>query len=1218
MGSIKKLLISLLVGMVVTGAFLVAGFTGFFDRFETTFYNARVLESVDSELQRVNSVFQEYQSEIINEGQNLVTQPAFQNSFNLNQSSQDINVREDLLDEFTSGFPALRSLRIVDDQLVNLEYSSRFSDIEFRGTSGIRYFPVEDLDFPFDLEGTVQDLASEDRGSWIRRISEEFQLFIYLIPVYNNFDIFSGYALFEFDTSSLTNILTREQLIPFGGEIRIFPPDGLIINPPQRAEGVVGSLTERWDALKNSEALTLSIDGQGEVLVRILGDQQSSSVFLVPLSELELSTGMIIFLNLLLFFTAFLLIFLLLNIRQDSEVVIRDRVKRFQLDLLQEAVDQRGNIDVAKWQSELRSRKDDIKKRITSGITKRDRQLYDELIDSSWDDILDILGSRRMTNQISNVNFDARYLEQLVENIAARLEHTGLNPNAIPAGLPVPQKKQGNQEPAELEDELSEVEEIEEIEEIEEAGAVEELGDIAAGEDLGEPVEVEEVSELDEAEELSEVEEIDEIEEIEEAGAVEELGDIAAGEDLGEPVEVEEVSELDEAEELSEVEEIEEIDEIEEAGDVEELGDIAAGEDLGEPVEVEEVSEIEEADELSEVGEIEEFEEIEEAGAVEELGEIAANEDLGEPVEVEEVSEHDEADELSEVEEIEEIEEIEEVGSVEELGDIAAGEGLGEPVEVEEVSEHDEADELSEVEEIEEIEEIEEAGDVEELGEIAAGEDLGEPVALAIQPDGIEELDEDLTEILGSPERPEFDKRVGENGADFKTDSIMEDDSEEVSDFDSIVNKDSTGDGYVDDLDIEQAIRDIDLELPDIAEFDLDMQPGDALEAMDQLQDDIENPAKEIIPVRSEVFSGISALSSGGYRFMGSSMDYSIVALEAPTEQDESDDDALEVLEVLDDLDELSDLDDLSDLRPADDNQVGVLGYSDGGDDEPIELLDELESQDDLSEERPDAFEQDYIRISIPELMEEIGRRFSRSDVISESEGIPKINDSVYHTGSSTKDPELQNLLGEISEQKTKPEESPEDIQGIHDIFAGEDLDLDDILGTAETNKDSKSQGDSRQFYGESGSFAKIKLGSQGLLYGQYQASFPHKSNRSLKAMMRLSREVDAISIALVRSEAGTLSLDGSIGFSEDDFSSWGDSDKELFDDIIRNNQLEYFRSEQLGRRLPVFITLSDRINSAIVLPVVVADQRSALFLGLHGLVGDVAQFCAEHFELGH
>jgi hypothetical protein len=69
-------------------------------------------------------------------------------------------------------------------------------------------------------------------------------------------------------------------------------------------------------------------------------------VYLIPLDELRLSPGMIVFLTLLLFFTAFLLLFLLLNIRQDSEVVVRDRIKRFQLDLLREAVDQRGELDV--------------------------------------------------------------------------------------------------------------------------------------------------------------------------------------------------------------------------------------------------------------------------------------------------------------------------------------------------------------------------------------------------------------------------------------------------------------------------------------------------------------------------------------------------------------------------------------------------------------------------------------------------------------------------------------------------------------------------------------------------------------------------------------------------------------------------------------------------------------------------------------------------------
>jgi hypothetical protein len=218
MGSLKKLLISLLAGMLVTGAFLAAGFLGLFDSFEATFYNARVLERVDLDLEKVNSVFADYQSAVLERTLAMLSSDPFRSSFSVNQTSEDIRGRTEALETLSTDFPAFRSLRILDEQRIQMVFSSRISDIENRLSVGIEYYPVEDLEFSIDMDEAVDLLPDTGRGTWLRRISSEFQLLVYVIPVYNSFDIFSGYAIAEFDTSSLINILTREQLIPMAGE----------------------------------------------------------------------------------------------------------------------------------------------------------------------------------------------------------------------------------------------------------------------------------------------------------------------------------------------------------------------------------------------------------------------------------------------------------------------------------------------------------------------------------------------------------------------------------------------------------------------------------------------------------------------------------------------------------------------------------------------------------------------------------------------------------------------------------------------------------------------------------------------------------------------------------------------------------------------------------------------------------------------------------------
>ncbi len=73
-------------------------------------------------------------------------------------------------------------------------------------------------------------------------------------------------------------------------------------------------------------------------------------------------------------------------------------------------------------------------------------------------------------------------------------------------------------------------------------------------EELGEPVEVEEVEEVGEVESVEEPEELGEPVEVEEVEEVGEVESVEEPEELGEPVEVEEVEEVGEVEEVEEIE----------------------------------------------------------------------------------------------------------------------------------------------------------------------------------------------------------------------------------------------------------------------------------------------------------------------------------------------------------------------------------------------------------------------------------------------------------------------------------------------------------------------------------------------------------------------------------------------------------------------------------------------------------------------------------------
>jgi hypothetical protein len=1107
MGSLKKLLISLLVGMFVTGVFLIAGFSGLFESIETTFYNTRVLERVDQDLDQVNSVFTEYENSLVSRMQTILSSDAFRRTFEVNQTSEDIvEAHLTAIDELNRDFPAFVSLRIVDADFINLVYSSRINDIERRDNllRRIFYFPVEDLDFPVDVAGNIERIDEQDRGDWIRLISGEFQLLVYLFPVYNNFDIFSGYAIAVFDSSSLTNQLIREQVVAYGEEIALFPENGLLVNPPQVPDNVIRILQERWSVLGDSEILTFELEGTGEVRAQLGFSEQITSVFLIPISELQLNRGMIVFLTSLLFFTAFLLIFLISNIRQDSEVVVRDRLKRFQLDLLSEAVDQRGNLDVKKWTGDYRARQKEIKQKITAGIPAKDKKAYEELVDSSWEEILEILGSSRMTNQISNakVDFDVNQLQQLIDNLYARLAHAPINPNAIAApssasvsqSAPVPVQDFESLEPADV----AEMEELDELD----AEEVGELGSL-------EPEEAEEVEDLDELA----------------ADEFEELGS-------PEPVEAEELEDLDEL-------------------DAEEVGE------LGSPESVE-------AEELEDLVELD----------AEEVG------NLDEPA--------------AEV--------------IPELVDLEAAEGDG----------HKESESLD-------INDFNKS----EVPEVSA--ELS-PLAYALETDELSGFESEMDEILATPtdllpdeaaiEETELDGIFSEEQFDDATPEATSEQpvtrdsaAEAQGDIEQFLNVEEAD--LNDAWDIESEIQDIQLDLPDIAEFDLDMNPRQAVNALDSMQDEVTNPPVDIAPVAMSALTGISGLSPGGYRFIGSSIDNAISSIESAIEVEILEDDDIDASDLIDDLEELSDLEDLNEFSydgsgPA--NEAGSVSVTEMLDEIPVAEVEELTEDD-------QAYHPGISEYSIPmaELFSQVAEyRKDHPDVIVEKNGMPSISDQVYERSSNRprrNDDDLTELVQQVKDSHEAEDNPDSDISGIHDFFDGGDLDLDDILDDRE-EKASDSGGEGKHFYAEAASFGKPRLSEFGVLYDSFESGYAAKRGGQLRAIMNFSRGIDAISIAMVVPDGSDLNISTSIGYSIDNFESRGETDRKFFDDVMNKLQVRYFPPARLDDLLPVFSILADRVEGILVLPARHRDGAAAMVIGLHHPVKNIAEFCSEMFDI--
>jgi hypothetical protein len=317
---------------------------------------------------------------------------------------------------------------------------------------------------------------------------------------------------------------------------------------------------------------------------------------MVKSGVLEMSRVMKGLLLAVFFFTVFLIVFLLFNLRPDPVEVLSQRIKRFQIQLLEQLMGSQGGSDWERWKKELEARRGEITHQIMRGIGKvspKQKPEVDAYVSKSWDEIIDLLGRRaEVTTSAAASPIDISRLENLIRQALKNAQFVApLQKPISPSeeGLAAAQRSGAGQ--AALMEAEEPAEEV--LEELEEARSTEAVPELEA---VGEPAEaVEELEEIGEHEEAVPMgPELLAAPGVEEAEELEAVPDADEVEEAGEPVEVEEVSEIEEASGAEEPVEVEEISEVEEASEAEE------------PVEVEEALEVEEATEVEEALEVQE------------------------------------------------------------------------------------------------------------------------------------------------------------------------------------------------------------------------------------------------------------------------------------------------------------------------------------------------------------------------------------------------------------------------------------------------------------------------------------------------------------------------------------------------------------------------------------------------------------------------------------
>ncbi|MBN1649469.1 MAG: hypothetical protein JW874_15630 [Spirochaetales bacterium] len=507
-------MISLLITIIISSVFIILAYSGIFGFIESRYYNKKIQQEKNELVARFTGTIRGFHEQNLKEYSVLLSLEGISDNFLAQQSDTVIKTTEDGFRELLLRQQGLIAVRFVDND-GKIHYSTDISDRRISGSvQNIVYKKLSDISEDKD----ILLLNDGDKPDFL--VDEARQRFIYRLPVYDEFSIFKGTALFFLSILELKNRLVVEQLIDIGTQMLLLK-NGYVFNlfiriNDELKQGIINS----WAETGAGMVPLFSTNDKDNILIDTAYDKEVGYVSILVLeSDFRLNSSLKLLLSIAFCITVFLITFLIFNFRQDRLLILSERVKRFQIHFLQEYLDSKQEVDWEKWKRELELKKESVNTQIKKGLGKIDGHEKDEintLINRSWDEIIGIIDKGSERKQLPDTQ-----IEKIEEIFAKLLEKQ----TAGKAALPDLQDRK--QEQTEEDEAVSELESVEAVDELEEVEAFEGPEEAEAVEELDEVEELEEVEAADT--EPEEIEIIDEIEEVEEAEAVEES---EAAEDL--------------------------------------------------------------------------------------------------------------------------------------------------------------------------------------------------------------------------------------------------------------------------------------------------------------------------------------------------------------------------------------------------------------------------------------------------------------------------------------------------------------------------------------------------------------------------------------------------------------------------------------------------------------------------------------------------------------
>ncbi|MCR5699310.1 MAG: cache domain-containing protein, partial [Treponemataceae bacterium] len=405
MTSGKKVVISTFISVLIFAAFAFFAFTQLFSLFETKFYQGNVISSMKNQLDVVSKSFDEYASGYETLFSNFASLDSVKKSSEQSLDSYQIKERADFAGKLISENPGFEGIRIIDSQGKKVHYSTYETDKLRQNKDLINYKN-------YNILGEVDytKIASPPDEKIHTYFDSQRNRIIFSLPYIDERDLNRGSIVFYVGADNFLNYLFQRKIISYSEKCSLF---NLETEKGQGINAVVfgipslsgkGFLDEVEKTLKTQDAEVeelMSGEDFNWMMISSTGENGQMFATVFKSDILTLNLAMKVLLLSCVFVTLYLLILLFFNIKQDDELIIRSRIKNFQVSLINEYLDAKSDdkddVDWNQISKNIAVRKDELNREIKKSLGRRakKREAYvDALLEKSWTQIEESIGAK--------------------------------------------------------------------------------------------------------------------------------------------------------------------------------------------------------------------------------------------------------------------------------------------------------------------------------------------------------------------------------------------------------------------------------------------------------------------------------------------------------------------------------------------------------------------------------------------------------------------------------------------------------------------------------------------------------------------------------------------------------------------------------------------------------------------------------------------------------